>query len=173
MKNFPTVSAVGKYDYPDYFKFGFVRDPWDRLVSLYKDKVGTIDERFDNGPYRKNGVGLALAQYGVFYAGMSFDEFVSEICKIPDVRSDVHFRSQHLFFNDKRARNVCDWIGKFEELCEGVAFVSDKLQLPDVPFPHLIKTEKTNYRKFYTQASKELVGRRYRKDIKKFGYSFD
>ena len=65
-----------------YLKVGFVRDPYERLVSCYKNK---IVESFNPNFRAKHP--------GMFYTGMTFPEFVEAVCEIPDEEADQHFRS--------------------------------------------------------------------------------
>jgi len=37
-QRFPTVTKGAIEQHQNYFKFGFVRNPWDRLISCFEDK---------------------------------------------------------------------------------------------------------------------------------------
>lgn len=113
---------TGRYSH--YFKFCFVRNPWDRIVSLYSNKV--LDTPITKGTFI-NGLEKCLAKYPVFYAGMSFDQFVRSICAIPDKKADVHFRSQYTFIAGRKNHIPMDFIGKFEQLEEDFLTVCDAI----------------------------------------------
>jgi hypothetical protein len=93
-----------------YFTFTFIRNPWDRLVSFYRDKI--------EGVYNMGGLRFYRHHFGArFFKGMTFDELARLICKIPDSIADSHFRSQtcYLIHNGKL---LPDFVGRFENLEE-------------------------------------------------------
>src|SRR5215203_6131416 len=67
--------------YDNYFKFAFVRNPWDRLVSCYCQKLNP------NGP----GLKLPVDNDIELYPGMSFPAFVEAVHAIPDGEANPHF----------------------------------------------------------------------------------
>jgi hypothetical protein len=163
---------IGRYDlkyYSDYWKFAFVRNPWDRLVSCYKQK---IREPGYTGKAFKDGVAHSLLKHKVFRGGMSFSDFVGEVAKISDKRADKHFRSQHTFITDKSKSFIVDYIGRMEDIEEGFRFVCRKIGAPEVELPHLLKTDRKPYQEYYDDELKSTVHMRYATDIEMFGYVF-
>jgi len=156
--------------YKDYLKFAFVRNPWDRLVSCYINKM-TKPINFEN-TYFKQGIYIDFIRYGIFKAGMNFKEFVKEVCKIPDEISDEHFRSQYTFITDENETLIVDFIGKFENLQEDFNKISGKIGLKNIELPKLMSTKHKHYTEYYDEETKKLVAERYKKDIEMFGYEF-
>jgi chondroitin 4-sulfotransferase 11 len=112
--------------FPGLFSFAFVRDPWDRLVSCYRDKIrGEVDgyTYFTIRP----GVADCLARFDAFFAGMSFDGFVRAVASIPDEHADAHFRSQHRFVTGDDGALAVDFVGRYEHLAEDFQRVSRTL----------------------------------------------
>jgi len=158
-------------DYKDYFKFCFVRNPFDRIVSCYSNKVSQ-DVYFNNERFA-NGVSKIFKKYkSLFWGGMSFDDFVASVAQIPDGRADPHIRSQWLTMVDKHENHLADYVGRFENLQENFAFVSEAIGFPVQELPLRSKSDHDPYREYYTQNTIEIVKRRYAKDLEMFEYEF-
>jgi hypothetical protein len=153
--------------YHNYFKFTFVRNPWDRLLSCYMSKV--VPERFAGSFKTYSNV--------AFRDDMSFQEFAEAVCRIPDGEANIHFCSQHVFVCSRgSAKNVlADYVGRFENLEEDFEFVTERIGI-NAQLPHAADTSSTrgsrSYRDFYDEKLARMVGERYREDIEIFGYSF-
>lgn len=152
--------------YREYFKFSFVRNPYDRLVSCYYSKINPRIVGIDQEPH----AGVALRP------GMSFREFTEAVCMIPDEKSNVHFRSQHLTLYDYGADggSLVDFIGRFENMEEDFSQVAQRLGVdPNLPHSNPSKRrEQRDYRGYYDEKLARMVGERYRADCELFGYSF-
>src|SRR5215468_10609190 len=112
--------------FPGLFAFAFVRNPWDRLVSCYRDKIrGEVDgyTYFTIRP----GVANCLARFDTFVAGMSFAEFVGAVAAIPDDEADPHFRSQHTFVTDDNGQLSVDSIGRYEQLSDDLRAIEHRI----------------------------------------------
>lgn len=156
--------------YPGYFVFAFVRDPWDRVVSCYRDKIewGAVveDGRLRDPRTRRLYLGRE------FERDMSFDEFVRRVADLPDKRANRHIRSQHTFLTDRRGRLIPDFIGHFERLAEDFAFVMERIGAPEVTLPHVRRSSGADHRSYYTDDLARIVADRYRRDIELFGFRF-
>jgi len=170
--DFPYIiknEAINTYQH--YFKFAFVRNPWDRLVSCYKNKI-TDTPNLNNITYVK-GVGvISLNNYGVnrFYAGMSFQEFVDIIADTPDETSDDHFKSQTRIISDNHGNIIPDYIGKFENISKDFMYVLKHIRLSEYKLPNLNKssTQKTCYQNFFNKKTEKIILKRYEQDINNF-----
>ena len=153
-----------------YYKFAFVRNPFDRLVSCYEDKVRTPVQHhghyfFDTG-YNRTVIRTLFGRS--FRPDMSFREFLELVNRIPDILADAHFRSQYSMLY-KRRRRIPDFVGKFENLNEDWMSLADRFGLP-----HLTQKNPTRRKDlgcyFSTPELVELAFARYRRDFEHFEY---
>ncbi len=155
-------------DYSNYWSFAFVRNPWDRLVSCYCEKI-----RNDGDPENFiNGISKVLVPYGTFKGGMTFEEFVNAVVEIPEEEAEPHFRSQYTFLLNPRGQSLVQFIGRFERMSNDFPIVCERLGI-SVVLPHLLKSKRRPYKEYYHPRLVEVVARRYEKDITLFDYKFE
>jgi hypothetical protein len=166
------IDGLQEYLYPGFYRFGFVRNPWDRLVSCYRDKIRNEVDGYTNFTIRP-GVANCLARWSAFAPGMSFEDFVAAVVSIPDAEADEHFRSQHTFLTNGEGKLSADFVGRYERLAEDFQIVQQTTGLPALELPRLQAARSaTRYAAFYTPRTREVVAERFRKDIEMFGYEF-
>jgi len=166
----PYVPRNQIYKYRNYFKFCFVRNPWDRIVSCYCEKIENQNFNKDTYP---NAVYNCLVKYGVFKDNMSFDEFVYAIKKIPDNEADTHFKSQYSFIAGQHGELLVDFIGKFENLEEDFKKIAKRLGFSMIKLPHKAQCYHRHYSTYYTNETRQIIAERFKKDIEMFGYQFE
>ena len=161
------IAALGD----DWTSFSFVRSPWSRLLSLYKQKAseeGTSKRMID-------GVYAGFVERGIpVRPGMSFEEFCDVVCEFPDHRTDKHLQSQ-AYTLIKNGKPIVPFIGKLESMNDDWKALMEKVGL-DYELPHVNRTEKKSdhYSSYYTtEALVQKVADRYSADIEYFGYEFD
>jgi hypothetical protein len=179
--NYHEVTHGVSLQYKDYldddfyfslYKFAFVRNPWDLQASCWRYYV------------RENNI------------DMTFDEFIKwkftgsiihKLDKLPKTENAsiemlrgafyTHRTPQTYYLIDEKGNFLVDYIGSFERLEEHYKLLVDKLELEDNFLPRVNVSSKPNegrdYRKLYTEETKELVRSRFELDIKMYGYSFD
>jgi chondroitin 4-sulfotransferase 11 len=158
---------IGRYS--GYDSFAFVRNPWDRLVSCYTNKLERVD--LSNGPQGRDTL-ESLSKAGYFREDMKFEEFASAVCDIPDENANRHYRSQHTFLSDPGGTLLPRQIYRFEHLAEHFTTLTQHHDLPYVELPHYKPGRRRDYREYYTQTLRDKVAERYRTDIELFGYKF-
>lgn len=166
------IHSLHGYLYPGFYRFGFVRNPWDRLVSCYRDKIRSEVDGYTHFTIRP-GVANCLARWTAFTPNMSFEAFLRAVASIPDSEADTHFRSQHTFLTDPGGQLDVDFVGRYERLADDFQVVRQKTGLPNIELPRLQAVRSVaKYTSFYTPQTRDIVAERFRKDIEIFGYEF-
>ncbi|MCG9973012.1 sulfotransferase family 2 domain-containing protein [Christiangramia crocea] len=140
-----------------YFKFCFVRNPWERALSdyLWMMKDTHIKDSFKNFILKK----------GRFKRVLLDDSRKA-------YRGD-HLDPQHIFA--KPDNGDLDYIGRFENFSEEMAKICEILDIPNRFSEHEKKSDTmpSHYSLFYTGSQRKLIEENYQEDIQLFDYSFE
>jgi hypothetical protein len=164
---FRSKILLNKHDvhrYTDFERIAFVRNPWDRLVSCYADKI-LRDKTHE-------AMAESIEQYDYYENYMPFADFARAVSRIPDKKANRHFRSQHTFLTDRSGDLMPNRIGYFETLSEDFARMCREHDMPNLELPRFKVTRRTDYRDYYDAETIDLVRERYKTDIELFGYKF-
>ena len=163
----------------EYFKFVFVRNPWDWFISQwFFNSVDAADARASRPSRRARLRGRArraereqLVRQGDELRTEDVDA-VFELLKLfkglPG--RDGLYQSNWVYDMDDRV--IVDYIGRYETLAADFEEVKSHLSL-DLELPRLNTTEHRDYRSYYSAETRERVGELWAVDVKNFGYSFD
>jgi hypothetical protein len=143
-----------------FFKFGFVRNPWDRLVSTYfflrNGGMDELDRRF---------AAENLTDYNDFAA------FVEGWLNEKNIWSWVHFRPQHYFVCDANFRPRIDFVGRTETIDADFRYICQRLGITaDLKWHN--QSNHRPYNEYYTDDLRERVAAVYADDIAVFNYKF-
>ena len=151
----------GRRTFNQYFKFAFVRNPWDRLYSAYRYlKAGGWNEK-DELWAKTN-----LAAFD------DFNNFVKQWLCEKNIEHHIHFRPQHHFICDAKGRLLIDYLGYFETINDDFDKISKRLKI-DASIGRHNANPGESYRDVYDDESRDIVTRVYSTDIELFGYEFD
>lgn len=140
-------------DYVDFFKFAFVRNPFDRLVSCWQNKIK-----------KRNAFNLAPEVREDLY---SFPRFLDYVSEHDLTNCNVHFRMQSFLID----LNEVDYIGRMEHFEQDISTVFQILDLPMNEVPHNNKSKPLKETEsVYTQKNFQRCYDLYRKDFQLFGY---
>lgn len=135
--------------YADYFSFGFVRNPWDRMISIRS--------------FHKN------RPHDTFYH-VSNNGTVGEFL---DALQERGFRQQIDYLSDPETKElIVSRVGRFERLAEDFNEICASLGLA-AQLPHKNASKHDDYRRYYSDKDRETVQRICDRDIAAFGYRFD
>lgn len=148
----------GRLAFARYFKFTFVRNPYDRLVSAYTYlRDGAIAGRMS--PF--------IRTYIEPYP--EFRSFVRD--GLRDVLFDQHFRPQSSWVCDREGLRV-DFVGRFERLSEDFATVAARLGIPASLGHRNRSRREREYRSYYEEDTRRLASDVYAEDLERFEYDF-
>lgn len=137
--------------YDTYYKFTFVRNPWDRVVSLYN---------------RREGIQCR--------GHMTFEQFVDNIQLCTDTCTQQGLkpvRNQYDFCHINNIQHV-DYIGRFENIQRDYDKICDTVGIPRERLPHANKTSDRHYSTYYNDDTRQIIGQKFAIDIDRFGYKY-
>jgi hypothetical protein len=154
-----------------YFKFAFVRNPWDRMVSwfCYADAlasrpaapgrrlIGALQERLGRTPSLRERFGAWLRDPDRS-AGFLADGRI--------------LRDQLDWIADERGAGLVDFVGRYENLREDFQALCRRFGV-DIALPHVRRSERAPLAEYYDDETREIVRQRHRRDIEAFGYAFE
>lgn len=133
----------------DYFKFAFVRNPFDRFVSYCAFMTRTSDA-FETDPQRVMRRFIADPPWG-----------------------HVLFQPQHSFVSDSGGAILADYVGRVEAMQESFDFIAGKIGIPTVQLERVNSSKRAEYRDYYDQQDLiDSVAGLYARDLELFGYDF-
>ena len=178
--------------YNAYFTFAFVRNPWERVVSMYK--------------------------YLDYSKRCSFKDFVNGVFLNKLWKEKYWFVCPQVEYVYKGETLNVDFIGRFENLQEDFDYICTQIDLPAINIPHKNKSSEIKkisfvprviryllnskgirkaldpkriykksfpggilskgehhkkYQQYYDQDTKDIISKIYSKDIEAFKYTFD
>ena len=152
---------INRRKFREYFKFTFVRNPWDRAVSSYFYLRNTAMQGAEEDWRRRHVVPYA-----------DFASFVRESLDQDSIWKSLHFRPQHSFICDATMRLRADFVGRMETIDRDFDYVCGRLGV-SAKLERTNRSDHRSYTEYYTDELRERVAAVYADDIALFGYRFD
>ena len=176
---------IKKGYFDEYYKFMFVRNPYERLVSAYRNKIEfkTFGQRISAGWIMEEWL----------KENISFSTFIERITHSEDILvANSHWRPYWKF--KETFGHEFDFIGKVENFDTDFSTVCNSIGIPSKNIPHKnmsLKGKKAwerrkkelklnvpiikpyHYSEYYTDETRDLVKKAYAKDLKDFNYSYE
>lgn len=164
--------------FDNYYKFAFVRNPWDRIVSAFFFLTQGGYSKIDKVIIEKY-----IAKYDGNFTKFILDlpnnlhfvhapESIQEECADGLPFETSHFIEQSYWICDQSDNVAVDFIGRFESFEADFQRVCEALT---IPYRELIKSNSSShmpYQACYTPETAEIVARLYKSDIARFKYTF-
>lgn len=143
--------TVTRQQYNTYFKFTFIRNPYARAFSWYKN---VMRDHIHQKKHRVSGE-------------IPFNEFVRLHAGKGLLKPQVYW------LKDFSGSIPLDFIGRFEALTDHFQEICRVLQIPHIRLPHKIRGTGEDYRSYYDEESIKTIAAVYKEEIAMFGYSFE
>ncbi len=143
-----------------YFSFAFVRNPWDRIVSLYH--------------FHRTGV--PKIKHHFVRENITFEDYVMgrKSFGLKNTReASINKNQLSWLVNERGSIEDIDFIGRFESLQRDWKIISERLKIEYKPLEHLNKTCHQPYQTYYTDELRDIIGKKYASDINFFDYRFE
>ena len=135
-------------DFAGFFKFAFVRNPFDRFISycafmtrehgqFEKDPHAVMRHFIDNPPWQH-----------------------------------ILFQPQHSFVASADGKMLADYLGRVEQMQESYDEAAKRIGIPSRPLEKVNTSRRRDYRDYYDQALIDGVAKLYARDLEYFGYEF-
>ena len=138
---------ISTEQWQESFKFAFVRNPFDRFVSVcfFLNRKNPL---FMENP-------LAWMKSAIAH---------------PRFQQRVLVQPQVVQLQDQHNNLAMDYIGRYESLQESMDYICAKLGKPSIGLKIKNQSKHKSYKEYYDDELKELVSNFYQQDIVAFGY---
>lgn len=147
------IDLLGEAAVREQFSFSFVRNPWDRMISIYHRTDPHLVQQ--------------ACDAGIELTGLPFGEFLARTAEL----RHAHLAVQADYLYDTAGRLQVDFVGRYETIVQDFAVVCTRLGT-QAALPCLNASTHDGYRSYYDTHTRRLIGERYARDIEAFGYTF-
>jgi len=146
---------VNEKHWKESFKFTFVRNPWDQVISAYFFRTKNIHQK---------------------KIKLSFEQWIRKASEDPSILSPV---IRKLFKNGQRGwitndqdKIIVDFVGKFENLSDDWKHICQQIGL-EKELKLYNSSQHQHYSYYYTEETRKIVAAIFQKDIEMFNYTFE
>ncbi|MET3931338.1 hypothetical protein ABIE51_003225 [Lysobacter sp. OAE881] len=140
---------LGDEAFASYFKFAFVRNPFDRFIS-YCAFMTRADGAFLKNP----------------------QQVMRYILQDPRARQHILFQPQHTFVTGEDGTVLADHVGRVEDMQGSYDLICERLKIPGATLGQVNSSRRGSYRDYYDDALIQDVASVYKRDLELFGYEF-
>jgi hypothetical protein len=145
-----------------YFCFSFIRNPWDRVVSLYHYFLNMNPGHQWYGQNKQIADEINNVDFETFCEKLDFFQ------KSP--ASGIHFIPMHQFIRLEHNKNIV--IGRFEHIQKDFENICNRVNIEVSKLPTLNISNHNPYKEYYNNKTIDAVYKKYKQDIDMFDYQF-
>ena len=142
--------------FDEYFKFAFVRNPWDWQVSMYHFILS-------EPTHLKHSL---VDSFG------NFERYLRWVMETPNPYAKGATKFQKDVLTGDDGKLLVDFVGRYENLAPDFAHICRRLNIRG-HLPHINGSGHRDYRTYYTARTRQWVAEHFAEDIALFGYTFD
>jgi YD repeat-containing protein len=135
-------------DFGGFFKFAFVRNPFDRFIS-YCAFMTREHGQFERNPHAVMRHFIDNPQW-----------------------QHILFQPQHSFVADPEGKLLSDFLGRVETMQQSYDEAARRIGIPSRPLEKVNASSRRDYRDYYTPELIDGVAKLYARDLELFGYEF-
>ena len=187
MKHIAQLNVVPRSIFDEYLKFAFVRNPWDKALSVYTNHYHIYCDNFEHYIDKLQIIVRFLNDNFTFdletpfyekYSRITFNVLYDKDLDYPfnpwpgeEVIIDPQFFPQLLLTHDENGNQLVDVIGRFENFAHDAKQILAWLNISE-PIEKIHSSDHPPYREAYTPRMKDIIADVFAKDIEIFGYEF-
>ena len=144
-----------------YFTFAFVRNPWDRMVSIYHffHQGGEVSAQ-------------QRTEFADFRSWLNNDDMIINPYFGPEIQRVLKTTPQAEWMKDENGTIAVDFIGRVERIDEDIQKLQEKIGLPRQSPPKMNPSNHSDYREYYDDETIDIVGKLFMDDIRLWNYTF-
>ena len=142
------------HNWEDYTKFAFIRNPFDRMVSLYFFYVSKTKEKL---------ISKKMREYCESVKSIGIEKFLQK----------KQVLTQYEMLHDKDGSCLVDFIGKFENVNQDFDKICEQIFNQKIELGHHNSTNKKHYSEYYNEHTKQRVIDNYSQDFILGGYEYE
>ena len=140
---------LGEDLFAAYFKFAFVRNPFDRFVSY---------------------CAFMTRERGTFQQAPQ--TVMHHLLFVEPPEQHILFQPQHTVLADSRGALLTDMVGRVEDMQASYDAICARIGIPSRTLDQVNSSKRGDYRQYYNDELKQGVAARYARDLELFGYDF-
>ena len=142
--------------YNNFYKFAFVRNPWDWQISMYHFILRETSH----------------VKHQLVKSMTSFDEYLDWVANTKNPYPKGATKLQKDMLTNNKNQLIVDFVGRYETLAQDFQHVCDIINIK-ASLPSLNRTIHRDYKSYYNERTRKIVAECFKEDIELFGYTFE